>query len=101
MPHGQLLNQCLCSVVLGHVVLCCSFEAAEADCNAVLAFPQLGVGDQVKALLRRATARIHKNELDGAQGDFKQVLQLEPNNRQAREELKVTRVNRRYLPTVL
>jgi Tfp pilus assembly protein PilF len=79
-------------VVLGRVVVCCSFEAAEADCNAVLAFPQLGVADQVKALLRRGTARIHKNELDGAQADFKQVLQLEPNNRQAREELKVTTV---------
>ena len=69
--------------------MCCSFEAAEADCNAVLAFPQLATADKVKALLRRGTARIHKNELDAAAGDFKAVLALEPNNRQARDELKV------------
>jgi hypothetical protein len=67
-----------------------SFEAAEADCTAVLAFPGLSAPDQVKALLRRGTARIHKNELAGATADFKQVLVLEPNNRQAREELRVS-----------
>jgi hypothetical protein len=69
-----------------------SFEAAEADCTAVLAFPGLSAPDQVKALLRRGTARIHKNELEGATADFKQVLALEPNNRQAREELRVSKL---------
>lgn len=57
--------------------------------NSSRNFPAKTVWGQVKALLRRGTARIHKNELEGAAGDFRQVLHLEPNNRQAREELKV------------
>ncbi len=59
----------------------------------MLAFPQLAADHQAKALLRRGTARIHKSELAAAAADFKQVLALEPNNRQAREELKVSRNN--------
>jgi hypothetical protein len=58
----------MCAVV----VLCCavcSFEAAEADCNAVLAFPQLAAEHRAKALLRRGTARIHKSEVAAAAGD--------------------------------
>jgi hypothetical protein len=49
----------------------------------------LTAADRVKALLRRGTARIHKSELAAAKSDFLAALALEPNNRQAREELKV------------
>lgn len=56
----------------------------------MLAFPQLAPENQAKALLRRGTARIHKSEVAAAAADFRQVLALEPNNRQAREELKVS-----------
>jgi Tfp pilus assembly protein PilF len=66
-----------------------SFEAAEADCNRALASAQLSPQDRVKALLRRGTARMHKGDLRGARSDFREVLAAEPNNRQAREELKV------------
>ncbi|WIA17271.1 hypothetical protein OEZ85_014143 [Tetradesmus obliquus] len=65
-----------------------SFEAAEADCNRALASPQLAPQDRVKALLRRGTARMHKGDLRAARSDFREVLSAEPNNRQAREELK-------------
>lgn len=83
-PPRHVRSVCLpCAAV-------CSFEAAEADCNAVLAFPQLAPENQAKALLRRGTARIHKSEVAAAAADFRQVLALEPNNRQAREELKVS-----------
>jgi hypothetical protein len=89
---------CACRFTFGcFPVLVCSFEAAEADCNAVLAFPQLAAEHRAKALLRRGTARIHKSEVAAAAGDFRQVLALEPNNRQAREELKVRRGQQVYL----
>jgi hypothetical protein len=33
---------------------------------------------------------MHKGDLRGARSDFREVLAAEPNNRQAREELKVS-----------
>ncbi|KAF8065916.1 RBM39 [Scenedesmus sp. PABB004] len=65
-----------------------NFEAAEADCNRALSSPGLAAGDRVKALLRRGTARMHKGDGRGARADFRAVLAAEPNNRQARDELK-------------
>ncbi len=47
---------------------------------------------QVKALLRRATARDALEKYDEAERDLKEVLSLEPNNRQAREDLQVRSV---------
>ncbi len=44
---------------------------------------------QVKALLRRATARDALQKYDGAEADLRAVLKIEPNNKQAREDLRV------------
>jgi hypothetical protein len=33
---------------------------------------------------------MHKGDLRGARSDFREVLSAEPNNRQAREELRVS-----------
>lgn len=65
------------------------FEQAEADCNRALSF-DLSTADRVKALLRRGTARQHLYRVPEAAEDFRAVLRLEPNNRQAREELRVS-----------
>ncbi|KAK9806733.1 hypothetical protein WJX72_000870 [[Myrmecia] bisecta] len=59
------------------------FEEAEADCNAALRLEL-----NAKTLLRRGTARMGLQQIDKARADFKQVLALEPNNRQARLELQ-------------
>lgn len=64
-----------------------SFEAAEADCNRALTSPD--PGQRAKALLRRGTARMHKGDLRGARSDFREVLAAQPNNKHARDELKV------------
>ncbi|GBF88460.1 hypothetical protein Rsub_01173 [Raphidocelis subcapitata] len=63
------------------------FEQAEADCNRALGF-DLSVADRVKALLRRGTARQHLYRVTEAAEDFRAAIKLEPNNRQAREELR-------------
>lgn len=60
------------------------FEAAEADCTSALFLE----GVNAKALLRRGFARKGLNKLHDAKKDFEQVLAIEPNNRQARSELK-------------
>lgn len=65
------------------------FEQAEADCNRALSF-DLSSADRVKALLRRGTARQHLYRVPEAAEDFRAALKLEPNNRQAREELRVS-----------
>jgi hypothetical protein len=44
---------------------------------------------QVKALLRRATARDALQKYDAAEKDLRAVLALEANNKQAREDLQV------------
>jgi tetratricopeptide (TPR) repeat protein len=46
---------------------------------------------QVKALLRRATARDALQKYELAEKDLKAVLNLEPNNKQAREDLQALR----------
>lgn len=92
--QGQLVHTHLCAGCLRESPLfccsVCSFEAAEADCNRALSAAGLAPADRVKALLRRGTARMHKGDLRGARADFREVLAAEPNNRQAREELKVS-----------
>lgn len=54
-------------------------------------FPDLPEKDRVKALLRRATARDALQRPDDAERDLKEVLRLEPGNRQAREDLLALR----------
>ncbi|GAB4819100.1 hypothetical protein N2152v2_006146 [Parachlorella kessleri] len=58
------------------------YGLAEEDCNSAL-----NLELNVKALLRRGSARLVQGNAEGAKADFKQVLALEPQNRQAREEL--------------
>ena len=62
-----------------HAAQVMMFGEAEGDCDAALARER-----SVKTLLRRATARRGKRDLDGARRDFKAALDLEPNNRRAR-----------------
>ncbi|KXZ54409.1 hypothetical protein GPECTOR_5g64 [Gonium pectorale] len=63
------------------------FEAAEEDCNRALQLDLKGA-DKAKALLRRATARTALQKYPEAEKDLRQVLSIEPNNRQAREDLQ-------------
>jgi tetratricopeptide (TPR) repeat protein len=72
--------------VLHHLL--CRFEQAEEDCNKALGF-ELSPNDKAKALLRRGTARMHLYRGPQALQDFQAVLSIEPNNRQAKEEIKV------------
>eukprot|EP00887_Chlorella_sp_A99_P007627 scaffold20.g7627.t1 len=58
------------------------YSDAEADCDAAL-----GLELSVKSLLRRGSARLAQGNAAGAHADFRHALALEPNNRQAREEL--------------
>ena len=60
------------------------YDLAEDDCNKCL---QLNPSS-VKALMRRGMARAHMNRLEEALGDFQRVLQLEPHNKQAKEEIQ-------------
>ena len=59
------------------------YSSAEGDCDRAL-----GLELSVKALLRRGSARLAQGNVEGAKADFKQALALEPQNRQAREELR-------------
>jgi len=59
------------------------YGAAEADCDAAL---ELDIS-YVKALMRRGTARMALKKLEEAKTDFDDVLFLEPNNKQAHQEL--------------
>ena len=70
------------------LLLLCRFDQAEEDCNKALGF-ELSPNDKAKALLRRGTARMHLYRGPQALQDFQAVLKLEPNNRQAKEEIKV------------
>ncbi|KAG2452889.1 hypothetical protein HYH02_002233 [Chlamydomonas schloesseri] len=63
------------------------FEQAEEDCNRALRF-DLKEADKAKALLRRATARSALQKYPEAEKDLRAVLAVEPNNRQAREDLQ-------------
>ncbi|DBB16628.1 TPA: Amidase 1 [Trebouxia sp. C0006] len=59
------------------------FAEAKDDCDSALKLEL-----NVKTLLRRGTSWLGLQEIDSARKDFKHVLSLEPNNRQARQELK-------------
>eukprot|EP00891_Asterochloris_glomerata_P009032 jgi/Astpho2/9032/Aster-x1560 len=59
------------------------FSLAKDDCDSALKLEL-----NVKALLRRGMANLGLQEFADAQRDFLHVLQLEPNNRQAKEELE-------------
>ncbi|KAA6429725.1 MAG: hypothetical protein FRX49_00159 [Trebouxia sp. A1-2] len=59
------------------------FAEAKDDCDSALKLEL-----NVKTLLRRGTSWLGLQEVDSARKDFKHVLSLEPNNRQARQELK-------------
>ncbi|KAK9794378.1 hypothetical protein WJX73_002477 [Symbiochloris irregularis] len=60
------------------------WESAEADCTRSLRLKPA----VVKTLMRRGTARGAQGKLEEAISDYRHVLSLEPNNRQARSELK-------------
>ena len=60
------------------------YTAAEAECDIAL---QLDV-TSVKALLRRGSAQLAQGRLEEARADFQRVLSLEPQNRQALEEVR-------------
>ncbi|GMH39680.1 hypothetical protein BSKO_07578 [Bryopsis sp. KO-2023] len=60
------------------------FSNAERDCNLALALDSVNA----KALLRRGVARKAMNNVAEAKADFEQVLAIEPNNAQARRELR-------------
>lgn len=79
--HVYLSNRAMACIKLFR------FEQAEEDCNKVLKF-ELTDKDKVKALLRRATARDALQKYDLAEQDLRAVLKLEPNNKQAREDLR-------------
>mmetsp|Transcript_26338 Transcript_26338/g.66193 ORF Transcript_26338/g.66193 Transcript_26338/m.66193 type:complete len:511 (-) Transcript_26338:107-1639(-) len=59
------------------------FAGAEDDCSRALKLEL-----NAKTLLRRGTARLGLHNFEGSAKDFKQVIAMEPNNRQARLELK-------------
>lgn len=75
---AALNNRAMAQIKLGN------FRLAEEDCNAVLA----NTPDNVKALLRRASAREGQSSVEGAMQDLEKVLELEPVNKQAQEQLE-------------
>ena len=65
------------------------YGAAEADCNQSLSLD----ASYTKAFLRRAAARFQLGRIQEAEADYREVLRLEPNNKQAQDELKnITKV---------
>lgn len=60
------------------------YQEAEQDCTRALELDSC----LVKALLRRGAARVALARFQAAKNDFERVLLLEPQNKQAREELK-------------
>ena len=66
------------------------YGAAEVDCNQAVSLD----GSYTKAYLRRGAARFQLGRVQEAEADYREVLRLEPSNRQAQEELKnITKVN--------
>ena len=61
-----------------------NFVDAEADCSTCLSLDP----SNVKALLRRGTARAYLAQFQAALEDFEHVLVLEPNNVAAAQELE-------------
>ncbi|KAK7099365.1 peptidyl-prolyl cis-trans isomerase FKBP4-like [Littorina saxatilis] len=75
------LNIAMCSLKLNN------FCDAEAACNIVLETePQ-----NVKAIFRRGQSRLERCDYGPAAGDFAQVLELEPSNKAAKNQLAVSR----------
>jgi tetratricopeptide (TPR) repeat protein len=62
---------------------------AMADCNAVLRAGRPHDEVTIKALFRRAKAHEGLGDADSAQADFKRVLDLQPNNVDAAEQLEM------------
>ena len=60
-----------------------NYSDAEMDCDAALEIDNY----LVKAWLRRGTARMAMGMLEEARSDYQRVLELEPNNKQAFDEL--------------
>jgi len=79
-PHNPiyLSNRAMSYLKLG------AYQEAEQDCTRALELDSC----LVKALLRRGAARVALAHFEAARGDFERVLLLEPQNKQAREELK-------------
>ena len=71
-------------------IFICRYGAAEADCDQALALDP----SYIKAYLRRGAARFQLGRVQEAEADYREVLRLEPGNRQAQEELKnIKKVN--------
>ena len=62
-------------------------EPANADATVALSIDPT----YAKAYMRRATARRGMRDFEGAARDFEKVLELEPRNKQAKDELEKTR----------
>ena len=63
-------------------------ESANADATVALSIDPT----YTKAYLRRATARRELGDFEGALEDFEKVLELEPRNKQAKDEIERTRL---------
>ncbi|KAH3892723.1 hypothetical protein DPMN_016849 [Dreissena polymorpha] len=61
------------------------FAAAELDCSIALTLDPL----YTKAYLRRGTARLGLNKYEEARRDYERVLQLEPQNKQAKSDIEL------------
>lgn len=60
------------------------FKGAEEDCTVALTYDK----KNVKALLRRGTARAFQGNYEEALSDFEMVLVLEPQNKDAQSEIQ-------------
>lgn len=59
-------------------------HSAEADCTSALQFDP----KYVKALQRRAAAKFGLKQYDEALTDLKEVLKIEPNNKETKKEFE-------------
>merc|ERR1719245_232256 len=64
------------------------YEQANADASVALSLDPT----YTKAYLRRATARRELGDLEGALRDCEKALELEPKNKQAKDELEKTKL---------
>lgn len=61
------------------------YAAAELDCTQALSLDPT----YIKAYARRASARSALKKYEAARDDYRVVLKLEPNNKQAKKELEL------------